>query len=190
MNKDNSGLDVKSFNIKNLIFCALFTGLTCVFARFTVPIGVVPITLANLVIYFAGAMLGPLYGALSQVLYLILVFVGFGFTAKLQAGPAYLVGPTAGYMYGYILMAFFVGLIYKRFGKNSEKYIVKVAWLIIGCVVGTVSCYFLGTVWLMFQQKISVEQALLSGVYPFLLGDSIKILIASLVFPRFEKIIR
>lgn len=187
--KNNSGSIVKVNNVKNLVFSALCCAMTAIFAMFTVPIGPIPITLANLAIYISGAILGPLYGAISQVLYLALVFIGVPCTSQFKGGPAYLTGATAGYMYGYILIAFFVGLIYKKFAKSSQSYVMKTLFLIGGCVIGTAACYFLGTVWYVFYANISFSKAFSVCVAPFLIGDSIKILIASLVVPRVERVI-
>ena len=189
MEKNNSGSVVKMDSVKNLVFSALCCAMTAIFAMFNVPIGPIPITLANLAIYISGAILGPLYGAISQVLYLALVFIGVPCTSKFEGGPAYLTGATAGYMYGYILIAFFVGLIYKKFARNSQSYIMKTLFLIGGCLIGIASCYFLGTAWYMIYAKISFSKAFTVCVAPFLIGDSIKILIASLIVPRVEKVV-
>ena len=62
-----------SVHIRKMIFCSLCCALTCVCAIFTIPIGPVPITLANLAVYISGAILGPIYGAVSQILYILLV---------------------------------------------------------------------------------------------------------------------
>ena len=180
----------KVVGVKNLVFCALCCAFTCVCALFTIPIGAVPITLCNLAIYISGAILGPVYGAISQIIYLALVFVGFPFTSQWKGGPFYLVGPTAGYMYGYVFIAFLTGYVYKVLGSRASQYEKKMMWMFIGCFLGTIVCYFFGTVWFVFQNNIEFFKALKVCVYPFILGDLLKILVAPMIVPRIEKAIK
>ncbi len=177
-------------NVKSLIVCALCCALTCVCAMFTIPIGVIPITLANLAVYISGALLGPIYGSLSQILYLALVFVGFPFTSKFVGGPTYFVTPTAGYMIGYVTMAFLTGLVYKFFSNKTKSEMVKTFWIFVGAILGTLSCYFLGTLWFSIQSQTDFFKAFGICVYPFLIGDFLKIVVTSLIIPRIENIIK
>ena len=180
----------KVFKVKSLIVCSLCCAVTCIGAMFTIPIGPVPITLANLGVYISGALLGPLYGALSQILYLALVFVGFPFTSKFIGGPSYFVSPTAGYMIGYVTMAFLTGYIYKFFSDKVKNGAVRIIWLFVGAIVGTLSCYLLGTIWFSIQGKMDFFKVLGICVYPFLLGDFLKMVITAIIVPRIEHIVK
>lgn len=172
--------------IKKLVICSLCCALTCVCAVITIPIGVIPITLATVPVYISGAVLGSGYGAISQILYLLLVFVGLPFTSKLVGGAAYFTGPTAGYMVGYVPMAFIVGYVYKTFTASRRRILDKMFMFFVGAVIGTLVCYLFGTAWFSFQSKVKFLNALKVCVYPFLIGDFIKILVSMLIVPKIE----
>ena len=91
----------------------------------SIPIQPIPITMATVAVYLSGVIVGPKYGAISQLVYLLLVLVGLPFTSKLIGGVAVFVGPTAGFLIGYVPMAAVIGLIHcyfkNRFDKNSTK---------------------------------------------------------------------
>ncbi len=183
------GSSLHNKKIKRMVICALCCAITCVCAMYTIHIGPVPITLANFAVYVSGAILGAFYGAVSQILYLLLVFVGCPFTSKLQGGPSYLIGPTAGYMYGYVLIALIVGYLYKTFGKKYEKYEKRMLWFLIGAILGTFVCYAMGTVWFVAtnNKNLDFSASLKICVYPFLIGDFIKILVSTMIIPKVEK---
>ncbi len=181
-------IDIKK--TKKLIICALACGLTCICAMFTIQIGIVPISLVGLAVILSGALLGPVYGPISQILYLILVFVGFPFTAKLLGGPSYLIGPTAGYMIGYVFNAFIVGYIYHHFGKPCDSYFKRMFWFVVGAAMGTIVTLFIGSIWCYaIIYKKDFFYAIAFGTGPFLIGDSLKIVIIGLILPKLEKIL-
>ncbi len=178
-----------SIHIRKMIFCSLCCALTCVCAIFTIPIGPVPITLANLAVYISGAILGPIYGAISQILYILLVLMGLPFAAKCKSGPAVIFGQTGGYIFGYIAIAFIVGFIYKNFAQKQTSFFKNMSFNLVGCVLGTMVCYVLGTYWFICQNKMSFISALKICVLPFLIGDFLKMLVSSIIVPRICKVI-
>lgn len=178
----------KILDVKKLVICSLCCALTCVLAMFAIPIGVVPITFALVGVYISGALAGPLYGAISQILYLLLVFLGFPFTARLNGGVGVLLGPTGGYMFAYVLMAVLIGLIYKNLTKKSKSYAKKMFWFFVGAAVGTIVCYFFGTIWFCVQSKMNFLKALNICVYPFIVGDLLKIVATMIIIPRIENV--
>ncbi len=178
-----------SVHIRKMIFCSLCCALTCVCAIFTIPIGPVPITLANLAVYISGAILGPIYGAISQILYILLVLMGLPFSAKCKSGPGVIFGQTGGYIFGYIAIAFIVGLVYKNFAQKQTSFFKNMSFNLVGCVLGTMVCYVLGTYWFICQNKMSFISALKICVLPFLIGDFLKMLVSSIIVPRICKVI-
>ena len=177
----------KKLTIKNMVICSFCCSLTCVLAMFTVPIGVIPITLANLAIYISSGIFGGFRSSISQFLYLLLVFMGCPFTSKLVGGPAYFSGPTAGYMLGYVPMAFLAGVIYKAYAKRSNNLILKSVCLFLALAIGTMVCYFFGTVWFSLQTKKEFLEVLKICVFPFLVGDFIKIILSMGIILKMEK---
>ena len=92
--------------LHKMVGCALFAALTAVCSQLAIPMPWgVPINLALFAVYMAGTMLGPVWGAASQLVYLLLAAVGVPVMAGMQGGPAVLLGKTGGYAIGYLLAA-------------------------------------------------------------------------------------
>ncbi len=175
-------MKMKKNRLFHLTLCALFAALTAVMAQVSIPIGPVPICLATLAVYLAGGILGAAGGVLSQVVYLLLGAVGVPVFAFFHGGIAAIAGPTGGYLVGYIVCAWITGIFADHFGR-------KAAPLVIGMVLGTAACYFLGTAWFMFTTKRGLAESLALCVLPFLIGDTAKIVISVIAVPRLFKIV-
>ena len=93
---------------------ALMAAAMCVLGPLTVPIGAVPISLANFVICLTAWLLGPKFGTLSVAVYLLIGLVGVPVFSGYGAGIAKLAGPTGGYLVGYLLLAFIGGLFIEK----------------------------------------------------------------------------
>lgn len=154
--------------------CALFAALMCIFGPMSVPIGPVPISLTNLVIYIAVYLLGARGTTISYIVYLLLGMAGLPVFSGYQGGIGKLAGPTGGYLIGFILMAIVSGLALK-YSK------VNVYLTAVGMVVGTLIAYLFGTAWFVHQMQCEWGYALSVCVYPFVVFDLIKIVIASFV---------
>lgn len=167
----------------NLILTALFTALTTVGAMLSLPLPFtpVPLTLATLASLLAGAFVGPKYGSLSQLIYILLGTIGIPVFHNLTAGIGILAGPTGGYLLGYITTAFFTGILLK---KNTQT-----MRIILACLFGTLSCYVFGTCWFVLSTGTSLLAALASCVFAFLPGDLIKILAAVILIRRLKPVL-
>lgn len=104
--------DTKQQNINGIILCGVFTAVVAVCSWITVPLPFtqVPINLAILGVLLAGGLLGSKYGVLSLLVYILLGAVGLPVFAGFGAGLGALVGPTGGYIVGYLLCAAISGL--------------------------------------------------------------------------------
>lgn len=149
----------------------LMTALLCITAPFSlqIPFSPVPLSLATFSIYFCIMVLGMKLGGLSVCLYVLLGLAGLPVFSNFTGGAGRLLGPTGGYILGYIFMAFICGVF-------VDKWFKKPFLLFAGMSLGTAVCYLLGTYWLSFQTSLSLSQAFLSAVAPFLIGDFLKIL--------------
>lgn len=155
---------------------ALMAALMCILGPMSIPIGTVPISFTNLVIYFAVYLLGTWQGTVSYLIYMLLGICGLPVFSGYSGGLQKLAGPTGGYLVGFIFMALITGFVLR-----SVKYTPVLS--ILGMIVATLVAYFLGTAWFVLQMKCSVGYALGICVFPFLLGDFIKILIAAIICP-------
>ena len=172
--------DNKTLSIKNIAVIGVITAITCILAPLSVPIGPVPISLTNLVIYFGLYILGTGKGTISYLVYLLIGLVGVPVFSGFSAGPQKLFGPTGGYLIGFIPMAVIAGIFIE---KSGRKFVLSM----VGMVLGTAVCYLFGTAWLAYQAHMGFGAAMAAGVYPFIIGDLIKMVLAGLVAPQIYK---
>lgn len=168
------------FTIRQMAMIAVVTAVTCVLAPLSIPIGPVPISLTNLVIYFGLYVLGTKNGTISYLIYLLIGLIGIPVFSGFTGGAGKLFGPTGGYLIGFIPMALIAGIFINKF--IGKRYLC-----LIGMIVGTAVCYALGTVWLSYQAGMDFRAALLAGVIPFIPGDVVKMILAMLVGPQIRK---
>ena len=169
----------RKITTQQMALVAIMTALTCILAPFSLPIGPVPISLTNLVIYFSLYLLGWKLGTLSYVIYLLIGLVGVPVFSGFTAGPAKLFGPTGGYLIGFIPMAIIAGIVIDKFSQR---------WIqILGMIVGTAICYAFGTAWFCIQAGYTVSAALAVCVIPFIPADLIKMVIAMIIGPEIRK---
>ena len=83
---------------RKITFCALFAALTAILSQIAIPIGPVPINLATLAVFIAGGLMGPVWGAVSMIVYVALGAVGVPVFAMFTGGISIIVGPTGGYI--------------------------------------------------------------------------------------------
>ena len=177
-NTENSVISKKS-RTYIMTATALMTALTCILAHMSIPIGPVPISLTNFVIYIALYLLGWKMGTVSYLIYMLIGLVGVPVFSGFSGGVAKLAGPTGGYIIGFTFMAVISGIVIEK----SENRLIQ----ILGMIVGTAVCYVLGTAWFCHLMSSTVAEALGLCVLPFIPGDLIKILIAVAAGPVIRK---
>jgi biotin transport system substrate-specific component len=151
----------------------LFAALTAAGAAITVPLffSPVPVTLQTLAVVLAGAVLGPVWGPLSQVLYIGAGLSGLPVFAGGMAGPGVLAGPTGGYLVGFVVAAWVAGLL-TRPGASWPR-------LGSGLLLAQGSVFLCGVPHLMLFTGQSLPLAVKLGLLPFLPGLGIKTLVAA-----------
>ena len=158
-----------------LAMTAVMTALTCVLAPMSIPIGPVPFSLTNFVIYLSLYVLGWKWGTVSYVAYLLLGMVGMPVFSGFSGGLGRLAGPTGGYLVGFIPMAIIAGLIITHTKSFPLHYLAM--------AVGTAVCHAFGTVWYCIQAQSAVGPALALCVWPFIPVDLIKMAVAMVLGP-------
>lgn len=159
----------------------LFALLTALGARVAVPVPgtAVPVTLQTLFVLLAGALLGPRLGAASQLAYLAAGIAGLpAFVAG--GGPAYLFGPTGGYLLAFPAAAAAAGWVAARAPTRPGPALV---WLAIGLFLATLIVFAGGAAQLAVLTG-DFGRAVQLGVLPFLIGDVVKVLVAAVVSVR------
>lgn len=162
------------------ILACLFAALISVGAYIAIPIPgtPVPIVLQNFFIMLAGLLLGPAWGVIATMIYLVLGAIGLPVFAGGTGGIARFLGPTGGYLFGYIPAVFIMGLISRLCPKR--RWWLDAAALAAGCAV----VYAIGVSWLKTAIGSSWEKAIAGGLLPFLLGDTVKAALAVLLAGR------
>lgn len=150
---------------------AVFTLITILSARITIDIGVVPFSLTPLAVLLSGMVLGARDGFASQLAYVLLIAAGLPFDAR-GLGAAALLGPTSGYILGYIPAAGMAGLLVERGAK-------RLWWRWLAGVAGIAVIYLFGIVVLKFNIGMDWDAAWNAGVAPFIVPDLAKALIAA-----------
>ena len=150
---------------------ALMAAVVCVLAPFSIPIGPIPISLATMGLYLAVMIVGGKKATIVCLMYLLIGFVGLPVFSGFTGGPAKLLGPTGGYLLGYLLLTMIAGWFVDKFPS-------KRGMCVLGLILGTAACYTVGAAWLAFQMEISFGAAWTLGAAPFLLGDVVKIITA------------
>lgn len=164
-----------------MAYASMFGALTAVGAYIMIPLPPVPVTMQTLFVSLAGALLGGYLGALSQVVYILLGVIGLPVFAGGMAGFGVLIGPTGGYLIGFVLGAFIIGKL------TSLRREPGLLWLMGAMAAGIGIVYTLGIVQLMIVAKLDLVGALWLGLLPPLPGDMIKIVIAALICRKIRR---
>lgn len=153
-----------------------FSAFVALTAQVAIPLGPVPLTLQTLGVLFTGAVLGSKRGTLALLLYVAEGAIGLPVFAGGLSGIGVLIGPTGGYLVGFIVAAGIVGLLAER-GWDR-----RLVWAALAMVVGNLVIYALGVAWLSVILG-NLRTALVQGMLIFIIGDLIKIVVAALAMP-------
>ena len=158
---------------KEMAVTAAMTAILCILGPWAIniPISPVPITLCSMGIYFALYLLGLKLGSISVLLYVLLGAAGLPVFTNFSGGIGKLLGPTGGYIIGYLFLALICGFFMDKFPN-------KLCLQGIGFILGTAVLYLFGTLWLQFQLSLNFPAALMAGVIPYVPGDIVKLILA------------
>ena len=174
--------DSRKNKIYLLSTTAVMTAVTCVLAPLSIPIGPVPISFTNLAIYLSLYLLGWKMGTMSLLMYLLIGAIGVPVFSGFSGGLGKLLGPTGGYIIGFIPMAILAGMVIEK----CRSCIAQFAAMALGMSI----CYTLGTAWFCILMDTGVSAALGMCVFPFVPADIGKIVIAMIVGPSLRKRLR
>ena len=166
-----------------VVYASLFAALTAAGAYLAIPIGPVPIVLQNMFVFLAGLLLGSRWGLASVGVYLLAGSCGLPVFAGGLGGIGRIVGPTGGYLLGYLPAVFIVGCI-------SERKVRRIAYDVIAMVCGSVLVYAAGVTWLKILSGMTWSKTLAVGMYPFLVGDALKIAAAAAIAKGLRPVMR
>lgn len=162
---------------EDLVVISLFAVLTAVGALIVIPLpfSPVPITLQTLFCILSGAILGKNRGLMSQVLYLLLGISGLPVFSKGGSGLGFLIGPTGGYLFGFMIGSYVCGLL------------VEKGFVVIGMTAGIILIYITGLIQLKFVLTLAWAKVFLIGAMPFIPGDVLKVLVGVGIYRKLRK---
>ena len=184
---------MKHFSTRDLVRIGLFTALMVVFAQIAIPLPIspVPLTLSTFAIFLSSSLLPPQSAIMVQILYILLGLIGFPVFAGFKSGVPVLFGPTGGYIVSYLFMAPVISILSSSLSKQAV--LKKTARISLpyafSYIVSMILCYLFGSVWLMFYIGTPFSNVLALAVAPYLLADSLKIILCAAIAPSLKKVL-
>jgi biotin transport system substrate-specific component len=169
--------------LRNVILIALGTALLALSAKINLPLPYVPMTLQTLVVLVIGAAYGWRLGGATVMAYLAEGAIGLPVFAGPVGGLAPFLGPTAGYLIGFVAAAFATGWLSERGWDRS------VPLLFVAMGLGRIIIVGCGFAWLVLGMKLGPEKAWLVGIAPFIAGSLIKNALGAVAVPAIRQML-
>jgi biotin transport system substrate-specific component len=184
-----------ALHLRSYILASLFASMTAAGAFIRIPLGPVPFTLQDFFVLLSGSLLGPRFGPLSQVIYLVIGLVGLP-VFSLGGGPGYIFQPTFGYLLAFPITSHIIGrLLYS--GPNplpdKTKSFPRIA---VAISAGAIMMFALGVTVLYLNlryvagQPIPLSAAIWSGFVVFVPGSILKIVLSSILTQKLSPHLR
>ena len=175
----------KKIKTLDLVLIALFAAITSVLSQIAIPMPTgVPVTLQTFAVALCGYFLGAGKGAAALSVYLLIGAVGVPVYSGFKGGFQVLLGPTGGFIFGFIAMAFLCGLSFKKAAGTKLNPVLRIA---VG-VAGVAACHLLGTIQYMIVTNVNPEKAGIDLITsfllvsaPYLVKDIISVVVAYLI---------
>lgn len=168
-------VDLSQSRTRTIAMSALLAALLAASAWITIPIGAVPVTLQVFMVLLAGLVLTPGAAAAAVGAYLLLGMIGVPVFSGGTGGPGVLLGPTGGYLIGFLFAAPSISVVRHRLGRMAAT---RKAADTLAMAVGVVVIYAVGWVQLAAVTSMGWIPALVAGVAPFVLLDVAKGVVA------------
>ena len=170
---------------KKMIYISMMTVVMAICSLITIP-GAVPFTLQTMAVFMGIWIIGGKYMTYSLILYMIMGSIGVPVFSGFKGGIGVILGPTGGYIVGFVLITGGVWIYEKITDDISDKI------QIIIMIAGMLLCYFCGTVWYMYVMKITINgegisSILMICVVPYILPDTIKFILAKIIGKRVKR---
>ncbi|WP_371930105.1 biotin transporter BioY [Bradyrhizobium sp. CCGUVB1N3] len=169
--------------LRALVLVALGTTLMALSAKVSLPLPYVPMTLQTLVVLMIGAAYGWRLGSATMIAYLAEGAIGLPVFAGPVGGLAPLIGPTAGYLFGFVVAAFVTGFLAERGWDRS------VAWLFAAMAIGHIVILAMGFAWLAFGLGLGAAKAWQVGILPFIAASLVKNGLGATLMPAARRVI-
>ena len=178
---DNEGILIIDDRIANFFVILLGSVLIALLAQVSIPVpfSPIPITGQTIGVVLVGSLLGAKRGTLSILCYIFEGAMGMPVFAQMKSGMHVLVGPTAGYLWGFVIAALLIGFLTER------GFTKKPLGSFLSCFTATTIILITGMLYLAIFKGIN--DALIMGFYPFLVGDVVKSSICAILLSSFRR---
>ncbi|MFC7131675.1 MULTISPECIES: biotin transporter BioY [Salinibaculum] len=166
---------VPDTTVSHVAVAVLLAALTAVLSQVSIPLpGGVPFSFQPFPVFFAGLLLGPVWGGFSVLLYLVVGLAGAPVFSDGGAGVGYVLGPTGGFLVGFLLAAVVIGAVVHRSATPTPFGDISAAVAAVALVLALVPIYGVGVPWLADVQGWTLARAA-SFMAPFAVGDALKV---------------
>lgn len=174
----------KIIDTKSIAVIGMMVSVMAICSWISIPF-VVPFTLQTFAIFLSIGLLGGARGTIAVLTYILVGAIGLPVFAGFSGGIGTLFGATGGYIIGFLATALIMWGSEKLFGNN-------IIIFILSAILGSIACYVLGTYWFIkvytaTKEAITLADALKWCVYPFLIPDFCKMILATLIGRRIQK---
>jgi biotin transporter BioY len=166
----------------SLIICGSLLIALCARVKVLLPFSPIPVTAQTFAVLIIGALFGAKRGSFAALIYVIEGAIGLPIFA-LGGGFFELLGPTGGYLIGFIPAAYITGYLAQ---KGWDR---RIGTTILAMVFGNIVIYSFGLVWMSYLMGIN-KSILSAGLYPFIASDLVKIILAAAVLPAGWKLLK
>lgn len=174
----------KKLTVQDMVLVAVFAALIGVCSFIQIPFGPIPFTLQTFAVFTTAGLLGTKRSVIAVLVYILLGMIGLPvFTGK--GGPGAIVGPTGGYITGFVFTVLIIGIIMKIFSKSKTR--IRLIMTVVAMIAGEAICFTIGTIQFMIVMKINLGAAMGYCVIPFIVSDLVKIIVATVVVHKVKK---
>ncbi|HBH3608513.1 TPA: biotin transporter BioY [Clostridioides difficile] len=172
-------------NIQDLTKMSICVALLCISSYIYIPLPFTPagVTAQTIMINLIALILTPRQAFSTVGVYIMIGLIGIPVFGGGTSGIGKLLSPTGGFYIGFLFAALIISLLK---GRNND---IK-RYILITIFVGMPIIYFMGTVFMCYFNQMTVEAALFAAVVPFLIGDTIKSVIASFLGTKLNNVLR
>ncbi|MGX7418157.1 biotin transporter BioY [Carnobacterium gallinarum] len=164
---------MRNEKLKQLILNAEFAIMLAIIAQITIPFGPIPLTGQTFAVGMIATILGGWNAMISVCIYLLLGLIGIPVFAGFSSGLGALLGPTGGFLIGFIFNAFITGWL-------LEKTSFTLSWAVFANLIGALVTLLFGSIWLKYGAGMEWTAAFNGGFIPFILPGIIKGILAAI----------
>lgn len=166
--------------LREQLIASLFAALIAVSAQIIIPIGLIPFSLQTLMMGLSASLLGHRTGTWSIIIYLLLGLIGLPVFAGGTSGFGVLFGPTGGYLIGFVFASLFISRLQNKTNHQAFPFFLIT-------LLGFLVALAIGSAWFTFSANLTLTQGFTSGFLPFILPETIKAVIVTLLARRMKK---